>query len=489
MVGKRVATALLLAAAIIAGPSPWPGLQAADEAAADSAVRELVFDYDNKKVYLNGKLAPTVYPMTIHNGRIYVAARQIADAFGFTAEFDPKSYDAVLRSDATSIHVNEQAKQSWVNDMPVSFDGLGLVQDGRLLLSIRAIADYMGLYVGYDGATRRAVVADPEYPYVTPIYPARPQLVPIDFAKYTKYPLISPEERRDSSRTLLFSDSPETFRELGILYRDDVEGKARLFLTHVNGTKEPAQVLWLATNEGDTPAAVSTTRSGIAAASKDYALQGREALAMYYAEEGPSEEWTVAPGETVVLHRSAALGPMDGTHAIFDVETDGELRFDVVAVVPNAAAAAAAALPFAKRDIHDRGTFPISDISLAADAAEWNGKPARIRIGAVGSLNDHWVIGTDAVTGTPSQNFGNYGVFYHVTVENPGKAVFVLVPMRGVYRGSVLFEGAIVRTDTLQVGEGYTIGRTDGDETSLSMTLCAASGSFMPFELLIYPLP
>ncbi|HZG86594.1 stalk domain-containing protein [Paenibacillus sp.] len=488
MVGKRGAIALLLAAMFIAGPSPWPGPPAAD-GAAESATRELVFDYDNRKVYLNGELASTVYPMTIHNGRIYVAARQLADAFGFTAEFDPKSYDAVLRNDTTRIHVNQQAKLAWVDDMPVPYDGLGLVQDGRLLLSIRAIADYMGLYVGYDSATRQAVVADPEFPYVNPINPSRPQLVPIDFARYAKYPLISPEERRDDSRTLLFSDSPETFRELGILYRDDVNGKARLFLTHVNGTKEPAQVLWLATNEGDAPAKVSTTRSGIAAASKDYALQGREALAMWYGEEGTRGERTIAPGETVALYSSAALGPMDGAHAIFDVETDGELRFDVVAAEPNASLAAAAGAPFASRDIHDRGTFPVSDISLAADASEWNGKPARIRIGAVGSLNDHWVVGTDAVTGKPSQNFGNYGVFYHVTVENPGKAVFVLVPMRGLYRGTVLFDGAIVRTDTLQVGEGYAIGRTDGDERSVSMTLSAASGSFMPFELLVYPLP
>ena len=34
---------------------------------------------------------------------------------------------------------------------------------------------------------------------------------------------------------LLFSDSPETVYNNGILYRDKVEGDVRLFLHHVNG--------------------------------------------------------------------------------------------------------------------------------------------------------------------------------------------------------------------------------------------------------------
>jgi len=471
------------------GAAAWPGSTAADEAAARTTTREVVFDIDRGGVLVNGRTPAATYPMTVHNGRVYVAARQLADAFGYKAEYDPKSYDAILRDARTSISVNQGARQAWVNDMPVPYEGLGLVKDGRLLLSIRAIADYMGLYVGYDPVLRKATVADPEYPYAKPVNPAEPNFVPIDFARYGEYPVVAAAETRDSSRTLLFSDSPETFRELGVLYRDTVEGEARLFLTHVNGTASSATVGWLATNDGDAPATLTIERQGVAARSKDYAKQGREALAAWLAG-GEGERRTVAPGETVVLYRTEPLTAMDGAHAIFDVSVDGALRFDVVAAPASQPIGEPASTPFAARDIHDRGTFPVSEIRLAADASEWEpGRPARIRIGAVGSLGGHYLEGTDAVTGKPSQNFGNYGVLYRLTVESPGKAAFVLVPLRGLYMGAVKFDGDVVKTDALHVGEGYAIGRTDGGEASVELELAAASGSFMPFEVLVVPLP
>ena len=40
----------------------------------------------------------------------------------------------------------------------------------------------------------------------------------------------------DDDTTLLFSDSPETVEEDGILYQDTVKGDARLLYYHVNGT-------------------------------------------------------------------------------------------------------------------------------------------------------------------------------------------------------------------------------------------------------------
>ncbi len=479
-----------LAVAVAAGSAvgAWPEPSAANDEAR-TTTREIVFDIDRNSVLVNGRSPAVTYPMTVHNGRVYVSARQLAEAFGLKAEYDPKSYDAILRDGRTSISVNQGAKQAWVNDMPVPYEGLGLVKDGRLLLSIRAIADYMGLYVGYDAVSRKATVADPEFPYAKPVNAAEPNFVPIDFARYGAYPVVAAAESRDSSRTLLFSDSPETFREFGVLYRDTVEGAARLFLTHVNGTAEAATVGWLATNESDAPVALTFERQGVAARSKDYAKQGREALAAWLAG-GAEERRTVAPGETVVLYRTESLAAMDGAHAIFDVSVDGTLRFDVVAAPASQPLAVTASTPFAARDIHDRGTFKGSEIRLSADASDWEAeRPARIRIGAVGSLGGHYVEGVDAVTGEPAQNFGNYGVLYRLTIASPGKAAFVLVPLRGVYMGAVTFDGAVVKTDALHVGEGYAIGRTDGTESSVELELAAASGSFMPFEVLVVPLP
>jgi len=104
---------------LAAGLVVFGGLAATSNSLAakqvDTVVREVVFDYDDNKVIVNGKAAELIYPMRNVNGRIYVAARQIAEVFGFTAEWDPKSYDAVLRSEDTRIHVNQTAKIAYVN--------------------------------------------------------------------------------------------------------------------------------------------------------------------------------------------------------------------------------------------------------------------------------------------------------------------------------------------------------------------------------------
>lgn len=485
--------AVIAASAFVTLLGEAAGTQA--EVDPGAGLRSVVFDYERNEVIVDGQRKAPVYPMANENGRIYVAARQIAEVFGYEAAWDPKSFDAVLRSDSTSIHVNSGARQAWVNEIPVPYEGLGLLRDGRLLLSIRAIADVMGLHVHYDPSTRQAIVADAAYPYVSAFQEAASRKVGIDFSRYGQYAVVPAAETRDASRTLLFSDSPETFRDYGLLYRDAVDGKARVYLTHVNGMpSKEAVVALVGTNRTDRPVTLTLTRQAFSDRSKDYATQGRQALSRWYGASAASErnETLLAPGESTVLYVTDALRSMEGAHALFDLASDGEVTYETIAAPAGTKAEVAAfreeARPLA-RDIHDRGTFPVADIALRADGRAWkDGEPARLKIGVSGSLSGHWTEGEDALTGEPAMNFGNYGVFYHLTVDRPGEAVFVLVPLRGLYKGSVSFNGELVETDALSVGEGYVIGRTNGAEEEAKLVLSAASGSYMPFEILVFPL-
>ena len=45
-------------------------------------------------------------------------------------------------------------------------------------------------------------------------------------------------KQKDDDTTLLFSDSPETVEQDGILYQDTVKGDTRLLYYHLNGMKE-----------------------------------------------------------------------------------------------------------------------------------------------------------------------------------------------------------------------------------------------------------
>lgn len=64
-----------------------------------------------------------------------------------------------------------------------------------------------------------------------------------------------------------------------------VDGRARIFLTHVNEQKRSAAVTLVAMNESDRAITLTQSRAGDAATSKDYAWQGREALVAWIGEQ------------------------------------------------------------------------------------------------------------------------------------------------------------------------------------------------------------
>lgn len=70
---------------------------------------------------------------------------------------------------------------------------------------------------------------------------------------------------------LLFSDSPETVYNNGILYRDKVEGDVRLFLHHVNGVAGKKKLAVMLKNTDNLrPVTYKVTRSGVAGFNYDY---------------------------------------------------------------------------------------------------------------------------------------------------------------------------------------------------------------------------
>ena len=89
-----------------------------------------------------------------------------------------------------------------------------------------------------------------------------------------------------SGPTLLFSDSPEMVYHNGILYRDTVQGKVRLFYHHVNavpGTKKLAIVL---KNDKMRPVNYKILQQGIAGPGYNYMAVGKESQRKYFAPKG-----------------------------------------------------------------------------------------------------------------------------------------------------------------------------------------------------------
>jgi len=85
----------------------------------------------------------------------------------------------------------------------------------------------------------------------------------------------------DTGGTLLFSDSPEYVKESGILYRDTVEGDARVLYYHLNDTAQPKKVAVILETEANL-AIVSVTRGGTSTPSTDYLRVGKATQIAYF---------------------------------------------------------------------------------------------------------------------------------------------------------------------------------------------------------------
>ena len=136
----------------------------------------------------------------------------------------------------------------------------------------------------------------------------------------------------DRGGTLLLSDCPEMAPSTGILYRDTVEGKVRLFLYHVNDTKRPKRIAALITNETDAPQEIRVTRWADSEPGYDWVAVGRDTQ-LTYMKEARTDRLHLAPHETRVLTRTLEdkwIRPQQLVHTIHDFETDGAVTVTVL---------------------------------------------------------------------------------------------------------------------------------------------------------------
>ena len=229
---------------------------------------------------------------------------------------------------------------------------------------------------------------------------------------------IFPTEVRDSGRVLLFSDNPEYVSEPGIMYRDTVEGKARLYLYHATRGQRVMRYSIVVRNHGERPVNVTITRKGIGGPSSAYPTVGQSALERFW-NRLYDERRVVGPGEQAHLDPDLVyLAAPDGSlvHAIYDIETDGPLEIAFVAdddffrfLEPYLDLYEDMVRPVGERM---RGTFPTSERYISLRVGD---TPVSFSF-AGNQPPDLYLWGTDGVDGSPRQNYGNYGVTYHIDV-------------------------------------------------------------------------
>lgn len=303
------------------------------------------------------------------------------------------------------------------------------------------------------------------------------------------YPAALTQPVVSDSYPLLFSDSPESPTQSGVLYQDSLSGRARLLAYHLNALGKPARLYILARNLEARAVEVRTERLGETAPTRIEGLLGQVTLLDYFASTGGAV-LSLPPGESAAVYASPTLGVGSGVNVMQDLTASGrvELTFLMLEEGLPPTAQVAQQLPYLPHDgKHQRGTFPNAVRSLRVNLGSL---PARIVIGD-GQL-DPAITGTDKLTGQPQRLLGNYGVLYNLEVNGAAGTAVAFSPRGGLYRGAMhVGDGPISQTIKLpRTGNAITpdqpvlLWRPQSDR--LNIDFVPASGSNLPVSLVFY---
>lgn len=263
-------------------------------------------------------------------------------------------------------------------------------------------------------------------------------VIPEDFADYqeVKY------DFRAEGPTLIFSDSPEFVYENGILYRDNVEGKLRLFFHHLNAVKGTTKKLAVVLKNKNNlrPVNYKITRKGMGGKTYDWLLDGKVAEENYFTKEQKESTGKLGFGKSVeiISGKGTLLTLNQLWTGIVDFELDNKVelsvlmcdaRTDIDLFNENAKI-----LPMDEHPL--RGTFTNADWVYDIKDVIQGDKVRMLKL-AGSEDGEGYIKGIDATTGLPAEDYGNYGVMYEMnfTIGGEKKMRFVMNPIGGPFNG------------------------------------------------------
>ena len=261
-----------------------------------------------------------------------------------------------------------------------------------------------------------------------------------------------PVESYDTGGTLLFSDSPEYVKKVGVLYRDTVTGGARVLYYHLNDTAQPKKLAVVLETEADL-ATVSVTRGAAAAPSTDYLHVGKETQLGYFDTRQMNERIYVTkerPRLLVPTMSETVLLPGQLVYGVYDFHANAPVRVSVIMygadVDPLAFLRVARVLP--RDEIALRGTFRGMNRVITSQKIYRPDVDGAVYFPIGDNIHDTYRRGVDVTDGTPVVNYGNYGILYRLSIPTAGRGNvrYFLSPLGGVYAGAVCAESGGHRT-------------------------------------------
>ena len=304
---------------------------------------------------------------------------------------------------------------------------------------------------------------------------------------------------------LLFSDSPEMVKTCGVMYRDTVSGKVRVFFHHVNDTDSNKRLAVVLRNRGFRPVEVKVGRRGVSKPSLDWLNAGKQAQIDYFS--GSKEnEFTIELGgkhEFLTDKKGVEFKPQEIITGIVDFQFSNpvEISFMMIPVGTdfNSAVDTYDVLPPDHAKYVLRGTFKNVDYHMTfANILDNKGKDIW-GITLADNNKNSYVKGIDATTGNPVVNYGNYGVVYDLSykTKGSGETIFRFNPWGGTFAGACLLQTedkttrANIPNDRLYFGdklptESMIIGRAKGKSAG-KIFFSPPGASNLPIRIFMEP--
>jgi PKD repeat protein len=285
---------------------------------------------------------------------------------------------------------------------------------------------------------------------------------------------VNPVDIKEGNEKVFLSDSPEIITEDGILAMENILGSARICYHHLNGTTVNKYVYLVATNTGSEADQITIAKQGTGGPGEAM-YTGRMAVYRYLASDNLTIV-TIQPGEKKILYITAPIHAGQCIDGLFDVKTNRNILFSVVAASSPDFLSSYESLNLLPEDeIHFRGIFPVGSrlISVKLDSPEMS----------------------RLIIADGKDDFGNtenvYGVLYEITIEAKYKTGVILVARGGVFEGAGKWDNQLVYLPSAGMLKPSVNGALidvllPGERKTLSFI--PPSGSFLPVNLVFIPL-
>lgn len=241
--------------------------------------------------------------------------------------------------------------------------------------------------------------------------------------------------------TLLFSDSPEYVTEDGILYGDRIDGDSRVYFYHVNESNIPKKVVVVAYNPSNEPGDIILRGYQYTKPSTSYYIVGKELSTMYYEGDMAVNRVRVEPHSYALVGErlnGVAIQPDELFSGIVDMKLPFPMYISTAMMHmdydPLTFVQQQYYLPSDNAKL--RGTFRGKDRSLKT-LIPYSPKDGVGYIKIGDGIDDRFLQGRDVMDNRTSENTGNYGVDYSISIrtKGEGKIHMYFNPQGGEYAG------------------------------------------------------